>query len=78
MNDVIWTTPQEAKAENNKGALIAMALMMWANCMAQNTPPADFGETMVIIGEKLGVRPFPDEIKRLADEWEADHERRNS
>lgn len=75
MSEVVWTTPQEAKSENNKGTLIAMALMMWANCMAKNTPPADFGDTMVIIGEKLGVSPVPDEIKRLADEWKAEHER---
>ena len=74
-DDVIWHTPQEAKAENNRSALIAMGLVMWANCMAKNTPPAYFGETMVIIGEKLGVSPVPDEIKRLADEWQAEHER---
>lgn len=69
----IWFTVEDVENENNEGALLAIGLTNWANCMAGNTPPEYFGEMMVVIGKKLGIAPTPENVKQKADEWTKNH-----
>jgi len=42
-----WYTLEEIKNETDRKALIAMGLMMWANCSLEK-PPEYFGHAMVV------------------------------
>jgi hypothetical protein len=42
--------------------------MAWANCMAGNKPVELFGETIVQIGERLGITPTAENLSKYADE----------
>lgn len=63
-----WYAKEDFENENNKDLLCAMGLVQWANCMHGNTPPKDFGEGLVIAGQKLGISPTGDEFSKYADE----------
>lgn len=39
--------------------LFADALVAWGNCMAGNYPPKSFGEVLVKISDKLGMKNPP-------------------
>jgi len=57
MDNVMWYTKEQIEVETDKAVITAMALVNWGNCHAGNTPPEDFGEGMVIVGQKLGISP---------------------
>lgn len=71
--NVFWNTVEDAQQAEGEGVLIAMGLTNWANCMAGNKPPEYFGEMMVVIGQKLGIVPTPDNFSTKSKEWLANH-----
>ena len=58
------------KLDNRRPELLPCAdgLMAWANCMAGNKPVELFGETIVQIGERLGITPTAENLSKYADE----------
>lgn len=68
MTECIWYTKEDFEKEDDRRKIIAMGLVMWGNCMAGNNPPSDFGDAMVIAGQKAGIVPIPDNFSKAAKE----------
>lgn len=67
-HDFLFHSLEDVKTEKDTRKLIAMALNNWACCMAGGTPPKDFGESMQLIGEKVGINPTPANVDAKAKE----------
>ena len=63
---VVWDTDYENTGEFVKERATADGLVAWANCMAGNQPPANFGWAMIKIGKVTGVSPTHDNLMEVA------------
>lgn len=63
-----YHTKEEFEKEENLAIVCAMALTNWGHTHMGITPPPDFGEAMVVAGNKLGIVPMPDNFRKYAEE----------
>ena len=70
--EVIWskvfTDENFVYRDNEKDLALADGLMGWANCMAGNKPPKEFGTGMVKIGKLLGISCQPETLMAYSQE----------
>ena len=68
---VIWPKIFDTKDLSDRcdAALCADGLMAWGNCCAGLGVHPNFGEVMVMIGERLGISATGENLAKWADEY---------
>jgi hypothetical protein len=63
----IFTTKEISNRED--AALVADALIAWGLCIILKKVHPNFGEVMVLIGDKIGMLAIPENLMKWSDEF---------